>query len=91
MTTKFYIEFVDNEQNCNFVMQSKWFVTESDAIHWLTTNFDYIDFDKLSVFVMSADFDENNNFGDIELTKEITEHEYLKLRKKYLEKSHKGD
>lgn len=89
MTTKYYIEFVDKNECCDFVMQSKWFLTETDAIQWLIADFDHIDLEKFSIFVMSADFDDEGDFGDIELSKEITEHEYLKLRKNYLEKSNK--
>ena len=81
---KYYVEFVDKNENCNFIMQSKWFLTQAYALKWLIKSFDYIDFDKFSIFIMCADFDakfgEDGGYGDIELLKQITREEYYKLR-----------
>ena len=82
MTTKYYVEFVDKDENCNFVMQSQWFLTEERAEEWMVQEFDFIDFDRLSVFIMSADFDEDDDFGDIELSKQITRNDYFKIKGK---------
>ena len=76
METKYYIEFVDKNENCNFIMQSKWFATKEKAEEWLFTNFDHIDFNKLTIFVMSAEFYAEDHYGDIELVKEITTNYY---------------
>ncbi len=76
METKYYIEFVDKNENCNFIMQSKWFTTEKDAEKWLLTNFDHIDFEELRIFIMSAEFYTEDHYGDIELVKEITKNYY---------------
>ena len=81
MKTKYYVEFVDKDENCNFVMQSQWFLYKEDAENWLFREFDFIDFDKLSIFIMSANFDKYNHFGDIELCKQIDESDYIKKRK----------
>lgn len=81
MTTKFYIEFIDNSKNCNFVLQSKWFNSQQIAEKWLIDEFDFVDFEKFSIFVMCADFDDDGDFGDITQSRQITKEEYLKIKK----------
>ena len=80
MRRKYYIEFVDKNENCNYIMQSRWFSSQKSAENWLIKNFDFIDFDKLRIFVVYADFDKNNDFRDIILLKEITINDDFKRR-----------
>lgn len=82
MVTKYYIEFADF--NGNFVLQSKWFDTENEAIVWLLENFDFIDYDNIECFVMYADFDEEDDFGDIELSMKLTPRKLQEFRSKLL-------
>lgn len=82
MITKYYIEFVDF--NGNFVLQSKWFDTENEALIWLLENFDFIDYDNIECFIMYADFDEEDDFGDIELSMKITPNKLQEFRSRLL-------
>lgn len=82
MTTKYYIEFVDF--NDNFMLQSKWFDTENEALLWLLENFDFIDYDNVECSLMYADFDKDDDFGDIELSMKITPYNLQKFRSRVL-------
>lgn len=64
---KYYAELIDdysnNEYDNNFLLQSKWFDTEQAVFDWVKT-IDYID-DNFKWLMMSAYFDEQDNFDDI--------------------------
>ena len=60
---KYYVEFkhtVDEESYC---LQSKWFDTKEEAINF-AHNFDYARY--LDIRLMSSEFDENGDYGDIQ-------------------------
>lgn len=79
LKTKYYIEFVDKESSCDFLVQSKWFNSIEDAKQWLNNTFDYLDIDALSIFLMKADFDANGNYGDITQVEDLTKETYSKI------------
>ena len=69
MLTRYYIEFVHiNSQEENYDMQSKWFDTKEEAKQWLSENFDFIS-DDMSVFLMEADFVDENDYDIVSSTK----------------------
>lgn len=69
MVTKYYLEFVHvNSEEENYDMQSKWFNTKKEAKQWLSENFDFIS-DDMSVFLMEADFVDENDYDIVSSTK----------------------
>lgn len=69
MTTKYYLEFVHvNSEEENYDMQSRWFNTKKEAKQWLSENFDFIS-DDMSVFLMEADFVDENDYDIVSSTK----------------------
>ena len=74
---KYYVEFQCMATDTDFVLQSVWFESEEDAITWYRYNFDHVDTEEMRVFLMCADFDENNEMGDIEHLGDITSKYYL--------------
>ena len=75
---QYYVEFQCMATDTDFVLQSRWFDSITNAINWYRYNFDHVDTDEMRVFLMCADFDENNNeMGDIEHLGDITCEYYL--------------
>mgnify|MGYP003315503932 CR=1 FL=1 len=67
---KYYIEIVNVEMN-EYIIQSKWFETEEDAISFMKENFDFIDTGTYAIDLMSAEFDEEGVYGDIKLERRL--------------------
>lgn len=67
---KYYIEIVNVEMG-EYVIQTKWFETEEDAINFMTENFDFIDRGTYALDLMSAVFDEEGVYGDIKLERRL--------------------
>lgn len=82
MTTKYYVEFVDKESDCNYIMQSKWLSSELECEKWLISEFDFIDFSVVDVYIMWADFDEDGDYGDIQSHRQITALNYLDIKRR---------
>ena len=66
---KFYIEIAYCNNSDNYVMQSKWFDTEEQALEWLNTTIDYCD---LIICLMSAVFDNESEEYEIKFEKYLT-------------------
>lgn len=61
---KYYIEIGDLESPCEYIMQSKFFDTEEEAVEWATA-VTWLD-NQYSISLMQADYDsENDIFNDI--------------------------
>ena len=54
---KFYIEIVYCHNSDNYVMQSKWFDTEEQALKWYS-DIEYVH-ENYNTYLMSSIFDEN--------------------------------
>lgn len=68
---KFYIELVDIADN-EYIIQSKWFDTEEEAIEFMKKNFDFIDTGSYGVDLMSANFYEGDEiYEDIKLERRL--------------------
>ena len=66
MEKRYYIEIWENDGLEPFILQSKWFDTEEQALAWLDT-IDYID-NKYSISLMSGMYDkETDCYEDIDL------------------------
>lgn len=79
MKKKYYVEFVIDElaeyiDETNYFAQSGWKENEEEALEWATSvfhfffaNFEYENFTNfVSMFLMSSEFDEDDEYGDIE-------------------------
>jgi len=66
---KYYIEMVDRNGEKPYVIQSRWFDTEEQALEWLNTTIDYCD---LIICLMSAVFDKDTGEYEIEFEKYLT-------------------
>ena len=51
---EYYLEFINNQYDKPYVMQSKTFKRPSSVLKWLNNNFDYIDSDAyaIEIYVM---------------------------------------
>lgn len=67
---KYYVEFEHLADEESYCIQSRWFKTRKQAIDWYKKNFDFIRED-VSVYLMKAEFDEEENYGDIEFVEEL--------------------
>ena len=54
VTKEYYVEFVNNQYDSPYIMQSKTFKRPSSALNWLKNNFDYIDSnaDAIEIYIM---------------------------------------
>lgn len=55
--TQYYVEFVDRESG-DYVLQSKWFDTQEEAIKWVYNSFDYIRDSSIDMDLMKAKWDD---------------------------------
>ena len=62
----YYVEFEVKDSGEIYSIQSRWFDTKEKALDWFKDSFDLIRAEEISVFLMSADFSEDE-YGDIEL------------------------
>lgn len=65
---KYYIEVCDWESPCGYILQSKFFDTEKQAVKWAKA----ITFlsDRYSVSLMATEWDnENDTYGEIEFVR----------------------
>lgn len=65
---KYYIEVCDWESPCEYILQSKFFDTEKQAVKWAKA----IAFlsDRYSVSLMATEWDnENDTYGEIEFVR----------------------
>lgn len=62
---KYYVEFNDvfKKYDVPYLLQSKWFDTKEEAINF-AHSFDYARY--LDIRLMSSEFDENGDYGDIQ-------------------------
>lgn len=67
---KYYIEIVNVETD-DYIIQTKWFETEEEAIDFMKENFDFIDRGTYAIDLMSAVFDEEGVYGDIKLERRL--------------------
>lgn len=68
---KFYIEFVDVASD-DYIIQTKWFDTEEEAIGFIKENFDFIDRGTYGVDLMSAIFPEGDEtYEDIKFERRL--------------------
>lgn len=67
---KYYIEIVNVETD-EYIIQSKWFETEEEAINFMKENFDFIDTGTYAIDLMSAVFDENDIYRDIKFERRL--------------------
>lgn len=49
---EYYVEFVNNEYDAPYVMQSKTFSRPSSALRWLNNNIDFIDDGGIEIYIM---------------------------------------
>ena len=74
---KYYIEFVTTKTENPYSMQSKWFDTKKEAYDWLASSFDHINKEDITVYLMYAWWDlENNSYEDIGQEK-VVEFDYV--------------
>lgn len=69
---KYYIEIVNVETD-DYIIQTKWFETEEEAINFMKENFDFIDRGTYAIDLMSAVFDEEGVYGDIKFERRLNE------------------
>ena len=69
---KYFIEFVAKWSENPYSIQSKWFDTVKEAYDWLASSFDHISREDITVYLMSAWWNlENNSYEDIEQEKVV--------------------
>lgn len=62
---KYYIEICDMESPCEYIMQSKWFDTEQEAIKW-AKDISFLDM-QYSISLMSSEWDvSDDTYTDID-------------------------
>ena len=67
---KYYIEVVWHNNNENYMLQSKWFNTEEEALEW-ANNIDYV-VEYIDVYLMSSVWDvEKDYYEDIVVERKI--------------------
>ena len=67
---KYYVEIWDNgELDRPYILQSKWYDTEEEAMEF-ARSFQYLD-KTLKVDIMTAEFDEEEIYGDIRVHKQV--------------------
>lgn len=71
MKTKYYVEFKNTEDGWFYDIQSKWFNTRQQAIKWYIDSFDFIRRTTTIVSLMSAKFDNDGEYGDINYVEEL--------------------
>lgn len=71
MKTKYYVEFKNTEDGWFYHIQSKWFNTKQQALKWYKDSFDFIRYETTIVWLMSAKFDDNGEYGDINNVEEL--------------------
>ncbi len=67
---KYYIEIVNVETD-EYIIQTKWFDTEEEAINFMKENFDFIDRGTYALDLMSAVFDKEGVYGDIKFERRL--------------------
>lgn len=75
---KYYIDI--HIKNNGYVLQSKLFSTEKQAMKWFVKSFDYVDFASMTFYLVVADYkkDDFEDYVDIESYNEITKTEFIK-------------
>lgn len=67
---KYYIEVVWHNDKDNYILQSKWFDTEEQALTWVK-GIDYV-VEYIDVYLMSSEWNfETNTYIDIEQERKI--------------------
>ena len=67
---KYYIEVVWHNNSENYILQSKWFDTEEQALEW-AKGIDYV-VEYIDVYLMSSEWDvEHNTYIDIEQERKV--------------------
>lgn len=69
---KYYIEIVNVETD-DYIIQTKWFETEEEAINFMKENFDFIYRGTYALDLMSAVFDKEGVYGDIKFERRLYE------------------
>lgn len=59
---EYYVEFGITGGDIPFVMQSKWFQKPQHALLWIKQNLPYIDDDKIGVYIMVANYINEDDF-----------------------------
>lgn len=67
---KYYIEIVNVETD-DYIIQTKWFETEEEAINFMKENFDFIDTGTYAIDLMSAVFDTEHVYSDIKFERRL--------------------
>lgn len=79
MSTRYFVEFVDNNNDEDYFIQSPYFKNEKRAKKWIVKIGD-INFDKVLVFIHTVNFKKNSRVGEFVSSKKFTENDYFKIQ-----------